>query len=154
HDAVRLADAAELDPRVPAADLDLGLEHEVRVGLVGHEELVLLEVPLGPPDDLAVLDGEQVLVVGGDPPRQVLAVEQGLEVALLGGRHGVGQRQAGGQAEAGSSHRGSPERWWMSMSHDGPSSSPPWGSILPSTGGTVNLPEGAAPRFLGPVDWR
>ena len=41
--AIRLALAAELDARVAVADLDLGLEHEIAVGLFGRQELVLLE---------------------------------------------------------------------------------------------------------------
>ena len=55
----------ELDARVAVLELDLGLEDEVAVGLVGDEELVLLELAVGPADDLAVLDGEEALVVGG-----------------------------------------------------------------------------------------
>src|SRR4051794_12029343 len=43
---------AELDARVAVLVLHLRLEHEVAIGLPRGQELVLLEVPLGPPDDL------------------------------------------------------------------------------------------------------
>ena len=42
--AVSATLATKLDARIAVADLDLGLEHEIAVALVGHQEFVLLEV--------------------------------------------------------------------------------------------------------------
>src|SRR5262249_27228874 len=96
--------AAELNPRIAVADLDLDLEHEVAVGLLRGQELVLLQLPLGPPDDLAILDGEQRLVLRRDPTREVLAVEQrakaaGLGLLTEGARPKRPGRKAGGAKE-------------------------------------------------------
>ena len=97
-DAVGGSLAAELDARVAVPELDLGLEHEIAIGLLGGQELVLLEVALGPADDLAVLDGEERLVVGRDPAREVLAVEQALGLARLLPR--AGRRRRGREGPA------------------------------------------------------
>ena len=80
--AVRLTLATKLNARIAVPDLDLGLEHEVAIALVGRQEFVFLEgFVAGPADDLAVLDGEKRLVRRCDPTRQVLAVKERMEPA-------------------------------------------------------------------------
>ena len=69
---------------------------EVAIGPVGDEELVFLEVALGAPDDLTVLDGEQGGIRRQHPAGEVFAVEERLEVVVCLLRGGE-QAEEGGQ---------------------------------------------------------
>src|SRR5262249_58584679 len=56
NDSIISTLTSELNARVTVANLDLGLQDEVAVRLLGCEELVLLEVALGLSDDHAVFN--------------------------------------------------------------------------------------------------
>ena len=87
-------------PELPLRILTLAFSDEVAVGLVGDEELVLLELAVGSADDHAVLDGEKGLVVGRHPAVEILAVEERLEAVV---------RRPQGRGEGGEEEQGEPE---------------------------------------------
>ena len=70
-------------PELPFRNFTLAFSTKRAVRLLGGEKLVLLQVALGAPDDLAVFDHKQLLVRRRHPAAQVLAVEKSAELPWL-----------------------------------------------------------------------